>query len=48
MWKKDNVEKFFIVINNQLFMKKTRKCPICAIDEKYSCDCECHDEKVEQ
>jgi len=21
------------------------KCPICEIDEKYSCDCRCHDEK---
>lgn len=21
------------------------KCPICKIDEKYSCDCRCHDEK---
>ena len=48
MWKKDNVEKFFMVINNQLFMKKTRKCPICAIGEKFHCDCQCHDEKVKE
>ncbi len=48
MWKKGNVTKFFIVSDNPLFMKKTRKCPICAIDEKYSCDCECHDEKVKE
>ena len=24
--------------------KKTRKCPICAIDEKYHCDCKCHED----
>jgi len=47
----DEIRGYEILSNGELGKeimkkKKTQKCPICAIDEKYHCDCKCHDEDI--